>query len=160
MGCLAARSWEHPHVGCWQNADAAPGKLKCVVACGGAESFYLWKTPQVVPGPSGQVNASRTCSGGPQAVYINLLFLCWRRGLCRRCFARGMFLLCVYRYFFSCLLHQMLTSGNSPASENSLVLHQVIPKFHKCLTFQNTFFRQFLQKSGGLLEESIAHWCF
>lgn len=65
-----------------------------------------------------------------------------------------------YVYFFSSLLHQMLTSGNSPTPEKSLVLHQVIPKFHKCLTFQSTFFRQFLQKRDDLLKESIAHWCF
>lgn len=58
-------------------------------------------------------------------------------------------------YFFSSLLHQMLTSGNSPTPEKSSVLHQVIPKFHKLLTFQNTFFRQFLQKRGDLLEETL-----
>lgn len=35
---LAARGWEHPHIGCWQNIDAAPGKLQCVVTCGHAKS--------------------------------------------------------------------------------------------------------------------------
>lgn len=48
--------------------------------------------------------------------------------------------------FFSSLWYQMLTSGNSPAPEKSLVLHQVIPKFHKHLTFQNTFLGSFCTK--------------
>lgn len=52
----------------------------------------------------------------------------------------------VYLFFFPSLLHQMLTSGNCPTPEKSLVLHQVIPKFHKRLTFQNTFLGSFCRK--------------
>lgn len=53
---------------------------------------------------------------------------------------------CYVYIFFSSLLHQMLTSGNCPTPEKSLVLHQVIPKFHKRLTFQNTFLGSFCRK--------------
>lgn len=52
---------------------------------------------------------------------------------------------CIF-FFFPSLLHQMLTSGNCPTPEKSLVLHQVIPKFHKRLTFQNTFLGSFCRK--------------
>lgn len=60
----------------------------------------------------------------------------------------GMFPLCAYLFlfFFNSLLHQMLTSGISPTPEKSLVLHQVSPKFHKLLAFQNTFLGSFCGK--------------
>lgn len=55
-------------------------------------------------------------------------------------------------FFF---LHQMLTSGNSPTPEKSLVLHQVILEFHKRSAFQNTFLGCFCRKGmtrrGNLL---------
>lgn len=70
--------------------------------------------------------------------------------MCRYCIAHGKFPLCVY--FFPSLLHQMLTSGNSPTSEKSLVLQQVILKFHKSLTFQNTFFL------GSFCRKETTHW--
>lgn len=55
--------------------------------------------------------------------------------------------MCVLFFFFSLsFFHPMLTSGNSPTPEKSLVLHQVILKFHKRLTFQNTFLGCFCRK--------------
>lgn len=58
------------------------------------------------------------------------------------------------RVFFF-FLHQMLTSGNSPTPEKSLVLHQVILEFHKRSAFQNTFLGCFCRKGmtrrGNLL---------
>lgn len=49
-------------------------------------------------------------------------------------------------FLFPSLLHQILTSGNSPTPEKSLVLHQVILEFHKRSTFQNTFLGCFCRK--------------
>lgn len=83
-----------------------------------------------------------------EAVYSSLVFLCWRSSSCRHRIAHEMFPLCVYFFFFFLIsaFHPMLTSGNSPAPEKSLVLHKVILKFHKRLTFPNTFLGCFCRK--------------